>query len=253
MEYSIHEVARIAGTTSRTLRHYDAVGLLAPSRIGDNGYRYYDRDALVRLQRILLLRGLGLGLPAIAEVFAQQTDAASALETHVGWLKSERERLGRQLRAVETTLAALRNGGDLTMETMFDGFDPTRYKDEVEQRWGKEAYAESAAWWESKSAAERAAFEEELQRLNRDWIALAASGAEPEGEAAQALAERHVAWLKSIPGTPAAKGDRAGLKAYVTGLAGMYVADPRFAANYGGAEGAAVVRAALERYAETRL
>ena len=57
--------ARSAGTTSRTLRHYGAVGLLEPSRIGGNGYRYYDEEALVRLQRIL---ELGLGLPAIAEV-----------------------------------------------------------------------------------------------------------------------------------------------------------------------------------------
>ena len=37
---------RLAGTTSRTLRHYDSVGLLEPSRIGSNGYRYYDEDAL---------------------------------------------------------------------------------------------------------------------------------------------------------------------------------------------------------------
>ena len=65
MEASIQEVARLTGTTSRTLRHYDAIGLLAPSRVGDNGYRWYDDDALVRLQRILLLRDLGLGLGEI--------------------------------------------------------------------------------------------------------------------------------------------------------------------------------------------
>ncbi|MBN9612531.1 MAG: MerR family DNA-binding transcriptional regulator, partial [Actinobacteria bacterium] len=40
--YSIQEVAKAAGTTSRTLRHYDDVGILKPSRIGANGYRYYD-------------------------------------------------------------------------------------------------------------------------------------------------------------------------------------------------------------------
>src|SRR6478735_804597 len=67
VDWSIQEVARLAGTTSRTLRHYDAVGLLPPSRVAANGYRHYDADALVRLQRILLLRDLGLGLPAIRE------------------------------------------------------------------------------------------------------------------------------------------------------------------------------------------
>src|SRR5690625_7789618 len=56
MEWSIQEIARHAGTTSRTLRHYDDLGLVPPSRIGANGYRYYDETALVRLQRVLLLR-----------------------------------------------------------------------------------------------------------------------------------------------------------------------------------------------------
>ena len=46
MELSIAEVARTAGTTSRTLRHYDDVGLLPPTRVGANGYRYYDEAAL---------------------------------------------------------------------------------------------------------------------------------------------------------------------------------------------------------------
>src|SRR6478735_11281239 len=92
MDWSIQDIARLAGTTSRTLRHYDDIGLLPPSRIGANGYRYYDRVALVRLQRILLLRDLGLGLPAIAEVLESQTDAAPALRNHLTWLQSERER-----------------------------------------------------------------------------------------------------------------------------------------------------------------
>ena len=73
-DWSIQDIARLAGTTSRTLRHYDDVGLVKPSRIGGNGYRYYDADALVRLQRVLLLRELGLGIPAIGEVLAGQRD-----------------------------------------------------------------------------------------------------------------------------------------------------------------------------------
>jgi DNA-binding transcriptional MerR regulator len=85
MDWSIQEIAKLAGTTSRTLRHYDDVGLLPPSRIGGNGYRYYDRAALVRLQRILLLREFGLGLPAIAEVLDGQSDQTRALSGHLAW------------------------------------------------------------------------------------------------------------------------------------------------------------------------
>ena len=80
MEWSIQQIAKLAGTTSRTLRHYDDIGLLAPSSVGGNGYRYYDQAALVRLQRILLLRELGLGLPQIAEVLDREASEEHALE-----------------------------------------------------------------------------------------------------------------------------------------------------------------------------
>ena len=96
MEASIQEVARLTGTTSRTLRHYDAIGLLEPSRVGDNGYRWYDDRALVRLQRILLLRGLGLGLPDIRRVLEREQDETAALRHHLDWLRSEQRRLERQ-------------------------------------------------------------------------------------------------------------------------------------------------------------
>lgn len=251
-DWSIQDVARMAGTTSRTLRHYDDIGLLKPSRVGSNGYRYYDGGALLQLQRILLLRDLGLGLPAIAELFQQQTDAVRALTRHLKWLRQEQERLSRQIRSVTQTIATVEGGGELMAENMFDGFDHTQYKDEVEQRWGKDAYAKSDAWWRGMSDSEKQDWKARSEQLGKDWLAAAASGASPAGATAQALARRHVEWLESIPGTPASElgGD---LKGYVTGLAEMYVADPRFAANYGGADSAGFVRDALRAYAEQNL
>jgi len=103
-EWSIQGVARLAGTTSRTLRYYDDIGLLKPSRVGSKGYRYYDGTALLQLQRILLLRELGLDLPAIAEVFHQQTDAVIALGRHLERLAKEQERLARQMASVRQTI-----------------------------------------------------------------------------------------------------------------------------------------------------
>lgn len=248
MDWSIQDIARLAGTTSRTLRHYDDIGLLPPSRIGGNGYRYYDRDSLVRLQRILLLRELGLGLPAISEVLANQVDAVPALQGHLTWLRDERERLARQIASVESTIQSMKGGGEIMAEDMLDGFDHTQYKEEVEERWGKEAYARSDAWWRSKTPAERQQWQQLQKRLADDWADAASRGVDPEGEEAQALAQRHFDWLASIPGTPGsdANGPTA---AYLTGLGDMYVADPRFGANYGGVEGATFVRDALRAFA----
>jgi MerR family transcriptional regulator, thiopeptide resistance regulator len=247
MERNIQDVARLAGTTSRTLRHYDDVGLLKPTRVGSNGYRYYDQDALARLQRILMLRDLGLGIPAIAEVLHGQRDHAQALANHLHWLRQEQARLDRQITSVEITIEKLRGGGELMAEEMFDGFDHTRYRSEVEQRWGAEAYADGDRWWRSMSADEKAAFQRESAELAADWAAAADGGVDPVGTEGQALAARHVAWLSGIPGTPGADAR------YVLGLADMYVADARFSANYGGTSGAEFVRDALRAYAEREL
>jgi MerR family transcriptional regulator, thiopeptide resistance regulator len=251
-DWSIQDIARLAGTTSRTLRHYDDVGLVKPSRIGGNGYRYYDADALVRLQRVLLLRELGLGIPAIAEVMAGQSDDTIALRTHLEWLAQERARIGRQIASVERTLTELEGGEKPMAEKMFDGFDHTQYKDEVEERWGKQAYAESDAWWNSKSQDQKDDFMIFAAELGADWLAAAKSGVGVDSDEAQALAQRQYDWLSSIPGTPRTPEGRAS-KDYFTGLADMYVADERFAKNYGGVEGATFVRDTMKEFAKRNL
>ncbi|CCQ47672.1 merR regulatory family protein [Pseudarthrobacter siccitolerans] len=251
-DWSIQDVARMAGTTSRTLRHYDDIGLLKPSRVGNNGYRYYNGAALLRLQRILLLRELGLGLPAIAEVFQHETDTVNALSRHLDWLRQEQERLARQVLSVQQTIETVKGGGELMAEKMFDGFDHTQYKDEVEQRWGKDAYAKGDAWWRGMETAEKQEWKSRAEELGKDWTAASESGLSADSPEAQDLARRHVEWLTSIPGTPASEpgGD---VKGYVVGLGEMYVADSRFAANYGGEAGAGFVRDALRAYADRNL
>ncbi len=251
MEWSIQEIARLAGTTSRTLRHYDDTGLVTPSRIGANGYRYYDAEALVRLQRVLLLRGLGLGIPAIAQVLDGQRDDEHALVAHLDWLRAEQLRLDRQIASVESTITALRGGEKPMAENMFDGFDHTEFKDEVEQRWGKDAYATSDAWWRGLGADGQKAFKDASAELIFGWLEAAERGVDPAGDEAQALARRQYEHLAGIPGVP--RGPKGLAKEYFVGLADMYVADPWFAKNYGGEAGATFVRDAMRAFADANL
>ena len=184
-DWSIQDIARIAGTTSRTLRHYHRIGLLQPSRVGSNGYRYYDGAALLQLQRILLLRELGLGLPAIAEVFQHQTDPVQALGRHLEWLRQEQDRLARQILSVRQTIETVKGGGELMAEEMFNGFDHTQYKDEVEERWGRDAYAKSDSWWRGMTDAEKRAWKVRMEKLGADWLDAARSGIAPGSPDAQ--------------------------------------------------------------------
>jgi cob(I)alamin adenosyltransferase len=94
--WPIGEVARAAGVSVRTLRHYEAVGLLVPVERSDGGRRLYDARAVQRLRRILALRELGFGLQTIAEVL--ESDSRASL------LKASR----RQLERVEVELDVAR-------------------------------------------------------------------------------------------------------------------------------------------------
>ena len=68
--FRIGEFSRIARVSMRLLRYYDELGLLCPARIDpDNGYRYYSAAQLPQLNRILVLRDLGLSLEQIARRF----------------------------------------------------------------------------------------------------------------------------------------------------------------------------------------
>ena len=247
-EWSIQELSREAGVTSRTLRHYHDVGLLPPSRTGRSGMRFYDSDALVRLQRILLLRDLGLGLPAIRDALADRRDTAGVLRTHLEMLQHERTQLERRIRAVRATLEKTEKGEELMATEVFDGFDHTQYREEVTERWGARAYATGDRWWRGLSEHERRDWQSHVARLSADWAAAAQAGLDPHGEQAQDLVRRHIEWLSSVPGTPAHGADQSGLRDYVLGLADMYVEDDRFAANYGGTAGAEFVRASLQYY-----
>src|SRR5665648_137877 len=250
-ELSIREVARVTGTTSRTLRHYESVGVLLASRVGPGGLRYYDDEALVRLQRILVLRDLGMHLADVGRLL-DDGGGLDALRQHLHQLRTEQQRLARMVASVERTIVTLEEGGQLVAEEMFDGFDHTHYKDEVEERWGKDAYTSSDAWYRGMSEAGRRTWKDSMAQLGADWIAAARSGIAPDSDEAQALARRHADWLAGIPGTPG-HGTGAPAKEYLLGLGEMYVADPRFAANYGGEQGATFVRDALRVYAESRL
>ena len=62
---TIGEFSRLSRVTPRMLRHYDALGLLRPETVGDNGYRYYRQEQLSRLVRIQWLKGYGFSLGEI--------------------------------------------------------------------------------------------------------------------------------------------------------------------------------------------
>lgn len=249
-QWTIQEVAKLASTTSRTLRHYDQIGLLKPSAIGENGYRLYDSSALIRLQRILALRDLGMSLAHIAEVINRDLSEEEALMVLERQLVQESVRLERQIASVQRTLAALQRGESPMAQDMFDGFEHDQYKEEVVDRWGADAWKNSNDWWSSMSKDEQQAYQQKIVDLTNAWQQAYRDGETPDSATVRRLAKQQVEWLRSTPG-PHTWGE-CSLEEYVRNLGEMYVNDPRFAKNYGGVEVATLVRDAMNLYVESQ-
>jgi MerR family transcriptional regulator, thiopeptide resistance regulator len=177
-EWHIGEVAQMSGVTSRTLRHYHDVGLLVPTRTGVDGTRYYGRLELLRLQRILLLRELGLSLADITTVVDGEVEQLVALRRHRDQYAEELNRRKDVLATVDATIAALGEGVAMRPEDLFDGFDPAQqqmWENDLADRFGEAAagHVEAAkqrmeSWQRSDAAAAVAGFEaveSELARL----------------------------------------------------------------------------------------
>jgi len=79
----IGDFARLAQVTIRTLRHYEDEGLLNPAHVDRRTrYRYYDVSQLLTLQRLLVLRDLGVSIPEIRDVLRCEDGGAGLLRKH---------------------------------------------------------------------------------------------------------------------------------------------------------------------------
>ncbi len=248
MSYSISEVARATGLTSRALRHYDAIGLLRPAWTSESGRRHYGDRELLRLQEILLLRQLGLGLEAIRHALARHDDDGriEVLERHRSQLEGERERLERLIATVGKTIDSLRKGTEMAPEELFDGLIQNPYEDEAREKWGDEAVDASYARLRKLSPEDR-----ERLTSGRGWQEVhAAIGecakrglASDDPDVQQVVARHHE--LVSLAWTP-------NREAYI-GLGQMYLDDPRFGENIGDRPTVELLADAMRVYAEANL
>lgn len=246
----------MSGVTSRTLRHYDDIGLLAPAFVGPNRYRYYELAQLLRLQQILVLRELGLGLGEIAPVLAAEPDVVAALRRHHRRLVAEQDRLGRLAATVATTITELeqhqshQSGGQpMTLpqinrpENLFEGFDPAAHEAEARDRWPDHYEQHVAAHFSPEQV--ESVHRELTTRIIR-LAELMVAGRAPDDDAVLEEVDWHYRHVSQFWAPNAA--------AY-TALGQMFVDDERFRVNYERvAEGlAAYVRDAMVAYAATRM
>ena len=123
MEYSIRQLADLTGVSTRTLRYYDERGLLKPSRVNEQGCRYYEQEQVDLLQQILFYRERNLGLDVIKEIISNpQFDAAQALEEHLIALMEQEKHISTLIQTVKNTIADMKGERSMSDKEKFEGF-----------------------------------------------------------------------------------------------------------------------------------
>ena len=214
--------------TSRTLRHYDDIGLLPPAYTATNGYRYYEQEQLLRLQQLLLLRELGVGLRAIAEVLDGGRDQVEALRHHHQRLQRERARLGQLARTVSRTIRQLEGEDQMTAPELFEGFADRhdQLESELVEKHGEGVREHFASARETTKDWTREDYLDAQRcgdQVDERVLEVLRSGAAPDSPEAMAAMAEHYRMVARF-WTP----DR---ESY-TGLGQYYVDGPEFRARY---------------------
>ena len=215
--YRIQQFARLAGVTVRTLHHYDRVGLLSPKLRPDSGYRLYSKEDLGRLERVLVLRYLGMSLRDIAELLGASGDSAHAslietLTRQARVLRDRREGIDRVLQAVTNALKQAQGRSEAARTDESETPDWQLYQSilkemhmQENQNWTEKYYSPEAR---EVIEQRRVEWTPELQaRITADWQQMYADvqtaldrGVEPRSDEGKALASRWMALVGQFTG-----------------------------------------------------
>jgi MerR family transcriptional regulator, thiopeptide resistance regulator len=251
MRYSISQVAKASGVSARMLRHYDAIGLLPPRSVTANGYRWYGRPELLRLQRILVLRHLGLGLAEIGAILREQADEGAALRGHLTQLEDERHRLDQVIATVKETIADLDGARIHDPGQFFAGLrrDQTAMRSAFQTAFGAAtgaAFEAAEAAQDGLTAADYKHAAAQGAALFRRLAQVMRAGALPDAPAAlDAVAEHYESIRRYWQPTP---------RAYAA-MGALYLTDPRqrSMAEHADPDLPTWLATAIEAYARHRL
>ena len=225
-EYTVHQLAKIAGVSVRTLHHYDHIGLLKPASRNAARYRFYGEAELLRLQQILFFRELDCSLEDIARILdSPGFDPVDALEAHREELKKRAERLDKLLETIDKTLRKLKGEKvDMSDQELYGGLSKEQaeaYAEEARERWDPKLVNETNARVKKWSKQKWAEVNKELDEILRQLAEL--MGTPVEDRKIQALVARHRAYVNNFyevkPGM-------------YRGLGKLYTEDPRFRAYF---------------------
>ncbi len=235
--YTAGQLAERAGVSTRTLRHYEDMGLLNPER-ADNGYRVYGSNDVRRLGHVLAMRACGLPLSTIGTLLKDpQADVRCVLSDHLESLRVRGRQLEEAMGRTQAAIEAIERMDSMDDTARFEQMkaqavqaNEERYGKEARQRHGETAVdaanqnllSMSQDEWDAKEA---------LEESIKVQLRLAMANGDVHGADARELAHMHERWIRMHWGSGAYSPQAH------RGLARGYLADPRFRDYYDAAAG----------------
>lgn len=222
---TVKQLSELAHVTPRTLRYYDQIDLLKPDSIGDNGYRYYSEESLLKLQQILFYRELDISLEQIKEIVNQKEyDLQLALEEHKRQLGRRIKRLENLIATVDQTLKVVKGEEKMNKKVLFDAFseeEEVKMEQEAMNLYDPETVKESYKKWRKYSKTEKQRIGEEGNAVYQGFVdAMSKGAASPEAQACVQRWREHMNYFW----TPN--------KDQLLGLTDLYNDDSRFRKNF---------------------
>ncbi len=229
MRQTVKQVAKAAGISVRALHHYDEIGLLKPE-VGQNGYRYYGQEELLRLQRILFYRELGIALAEIGRMLDDPAfNTRAALVELRRRVEAEIDRRRDLARTIDRTLALIDAGKPLNAQRLFDGVSPEKqaaWEAELVDRYGDpaaDAIRQSRDTHAALSPAGMVDFKAEIDAIHARFVTLIERGLAPDAAETQGETARHYRWV--------CRSWRPDADAYAA-LGALYTGHAEFSAMY---------------------
>ncbi|MBN9347776.1 MAG: MerR family transcriptional regulator [Devosia sp.] len=229
---TVKQVAKISGVSVRALHHYDEIGLLKPASTGRNGYRYYGRDELLRLQQILLHRELDIPLGDIRAILDDpRFDQLEALRLQRDKLAAEAKRYAQLVRTIDRTIADLNGESAMRNAELYKGISAEKqaeYEAWLVKKYGGDMprhIETSKRKYESLSQAEKDQLNTDLKELETAWADAMRNGVPADSTALDPLLGRFRDWVSAMWNRPCPPDAFAG-------LADLHLSHPDFVSRY---------------------
>lgn len=232
MNYTIQQLAGLAGISTRTLRYYDEIGLITPKRAGSSGYRTYGENEVDALQQVLFFKEMGFELDVIKKIMSEPSfNRLEAMRQHLEKLQKQEQRIQLLIQTVKKTILKEQGGIFMSDKEKFTGFkkeliekNEAQYGAEIRKKYGDKEVDESNRKMMNLSEEEYEKIQSIAEEIKVRLEKAVSENADAKGSTGKEIVELHKSWLGYTWASYSAKAH--------CGLGEMYVADERFTKYY---------------------